>query len=412
MAGVAAAPAAARDVLSGSQEIAFLNAQRAANGIPGDVAENPAYSDACAKHMNYVALNGGDLVHQEDSTKVGYTPEGDDAAGHSVLTSAGSAFTSTGADNFETAPIHLMQMLSPWMTIAGAANGCLYTLARPNRTFDAQTTYSYPGDGSTTVPTSETAAEGPFVPGAFVGLADPARPTQGLQTGPHLMFFYAGPAASPSSDPYFDSRGHFTAASLVGPSGPVDIRTVDSDTTSGSLQLIGQYLPPGGMIIPVSPLVPNQLYTASVTFQPDTDTHDATGGGAPDGIPDLPAVSRTWSFSSGAVAPPTPVKAPPVIVGTPPPTPVKPILTHLKLKSKSVAVMSSASASLWVTVEERVRAHHKRRWKLRRSQPLPANARVVSRVALKKLGKGKYRVTIYAGTVSGKVLLTDEIRLK
>ncbi|MDQ8045011.1 MAG: hypothetical protein AAGC46_03720 [Solirubrobacteraceae bacterium] len=422
-AAVVAAPAAARDQLSGPQEIAFLNAQRASNGIPGDLVENPAMTDACAKHMNYIAVNGGGLTHSEDSAKPGYTPEGAMAGSSSVLTSAGSAFTSTGVDQFETAPIHLMQMLSPWVTSSGASGGCLNTLAAQFgyfgatlRAFAAPTTFTYPGDGSIAVPAKESASEGPYIPGAFVGLAN-ANNTSGPVTGPHLFFYNAGPAVS-WRGAYADARGHFTAVSLTGPSGPVAVKSVDNDTTAPGLDPIGPYLSPGGILIPVSPLVPNQRYTATVTFQPDLDdVTNGTGAGPADGVPDLPAVTKTWSFSAGAVAPTTatPVTPTPVVpTGTPPPLPVKPVLTKLSLKSRSVSVKSTTTASLWVTVEQSVRkAHsHKRVWTLRRSQPLPTTANVVARVTLKKLGRGDYRVTILAGTATGSELLSHRVTLK
>lgn len=407
--------------LPGPQEIAFLNAQRAANGLPADVTEDPALTAGCAAHMNYIRLNdGGQLTHVEVVGRPGYTPEGAAAAAASVLTSGGSAFSATGVNNFETAPIHLMQMLSPWITSSGAADGCLNTLSAKSRPFATQTTFSYPGDGSTSVPVSETASEGPFVPGAFVGLADkasPIYPGQGVTTGPHLFFYYAGPPATPPwSNAYYDSRGHFTAATLTGPAGAVAIRTVDNDTSSPDVPLpagvsFGDYLPPGGMIIPVAPLTPNQKYTASVTYQPEADNDG-------NGVPDLPAVSRTWSFSAGVVAPPTPTPAatpkPIGIIGTPPPTPVKPVLTKLSLKARALSVKSTTSASLWATIEQHVRRSHGRKltWKLRRSQPLPTTAGAVAKVALKKLGKGEYRVRIFTGTATGVRLLSQTLKLK
>ena len=39
------------------QTIAKLNVQRAANGIPAGLTEDPALSAACAKHDHYMALN-------------------------------------------------------------------------------------------------------------------------------------------------------------------------------------------------------------------------------------------------------------------------------------------------------------------------------------------------------------------
>ena len=55
---------------------------------------------------------------------------------------------------------------------------------------------------------------------------------------------------------------HITAATLTGPRGPVELRTVDRTTPT-----VGPFLPPGsGFLIPVAPLEPATTYTASVRF--------------------------------------------------------------------------------------------------------------------------------------------------
>ncbi len=72
---LASAPAHA-DV-SGPDIVTWLNAQRAANGIPAGIVEDPALSDGCRKHNHYGALN--ELTHFDDKNKPGYTPEGETA---------------------------------------------------------------------------------------------------------------------------------------------------------------------------------------------------------------------------------------------------------------------------------------------------------------------------------------------
>lgn len=69
-----ASPASANADVSGPKIVSYLNAQRAANGIPAGIAENPALSDGCAKHDRCGATNNT-LAHGEDCTKPGYTPE-------------------------------------------------------------------------------------------------------------------------------------------------------------------------------------------------------------------------------------------------------------------------------------------------------------------------------------------------
>lgn len=239
------------------EAIAFLNAQREANGIPGGIVENPTWSEGCRLHIAYRTRNGsGGDPHSESPSLPLYTPLGDQAARSSVLAPGG--FLSDGRNPWENAPIHLMQLLGPRLSTTGYADGCMWTwpgYQRPDPPFPVL--HSYPGEGNERVPHAQNAAESPFVPGDFVGLPE------GTTTGPHLYVLAAG-----------TERGRLTAASLTGPDGPVEVRTVD-DGTGG----ISAYLPPGGIVIPVSPLRPDAPYTASVSFT--------------DGVVSL---SRTWSF--------------------------------------------------------------------------------------------------------------------
>lgn len=272
LSGGLAAGVAPAQALTPQQEIAFLNAQRAANGLPAGIVEVPEWSDGCAKHMAYLELNNK-FQHEESPSDPGYTAEGEAAGGSGVLSGAGRAFGDDGTNAFEDAPLHLAQMLSPYLERSGASGGCLATLRGLSRTFDAPTTFSYPGPGST-APVSQQVSEWPFVPQAFVGLSPADEPTVGLVTGPSLYFFYASPDGS---------SGAITAATLTGPAGPVEVRWVDNTTTS-PLGNLGAYLPSGGIVIPVSPLQASASYTATVQFQPSSGA----------------AVSRTWSFTTGA----------------------------------------------------------------------------------------------------------------
>jgi hypothetical protein len=393
-----AAPTAGAASLTGAQEIAFLNAQRAAAGIP-PVTENLDWSAGCKLHMAYLKTNNI-FQHDEDQAlyPTGYTAEGDAAGNSSVLTSGGSSFSTTGANAFEQAPIHLMQMLNPFMVTSGAADGCLATQRDISRTFAVPTTFSYPSDGSTTVPVSQVAYEGPFVPGDFVGLS--VHQGQGAVTGPHLYFYNAGPD-------FWHSMGAITSATLTGPSGPLEVRWVD-DTTTGAPGNIGQLLSPGGIVIPVAPLAKNAAYTATVNFQP------SAVGAAP--------VSRTWSFSTGVVAPmPAPVAA--TAPASTPAVPASPVastadlkaaatLTKLTLKARSLSVHSTVDASLWVTIEQSRRKAGKTSWIPRRSLALPAKAGGVSRVTFPRLTSGTYRVKIRNTGATGPVVLKRTLTLR
>ena len=251
---------ASATTLSATEQIAALNAQREAHGIPAGIVERPEWSEGCRRHMAYIAANGGELTHDEQPGNPGYSPEGAKAGELSVLAPGPYAFGPRG-NAFETAPLHLMQTLAPALDEMGVWGGCATTGLGDDRTTTQPALYTYPGDGSTGVARSETASELPFVPGDFVGLP------QGTTTGVHLLVMSLG-----------TNSGRLTSAALSGPDGPVAVRTVDNTTPS----LVG-FMPPGGIVIPVAPLAADATYTASATFGPD----------------DGAALSRTWQFSTG-----------------------------------------------------------------------------------------------------------------
>jgi hypothetical protein len=232
------------------QILASLNAERAANGIPIRVRENTAWSSKCAKHVAYIDATG-QFGHTEDASSPASTADGRWAGANSVL--AMGATWRTG-NPFATAPLHLIQLLSPELRRLGvdeSASGtiCMTTFAGYNASgWKKPAVYSVPGDGAVGVPYAETAQEFPYVPGDFVGLP------RGTETGFNVMVFAEG-----IPDPW---HAHIAAATLTGPAGPVELRTVDRTTP-----VVGDYLPPGaGFLIPVAPLAPGTTYTASVTF--------------------------------------------------------------------------------------------------------------------------------------------------
>lgn len=410
--GLGAAPASAA-ALQGDQEIAALNGQRAMNGIPGDIVENIDWSLGCAKHMAWVKLNF--LDHVEPVGTPGYSPEGDAAGQTAVLTGSGSSFFADGRNDFQHAPIHLMQMLNPLLKTSGAADGCLATLRDVDRQFAQISTFSYPGDGGVAL-TSETAFEGPFVPGDFVGLP------MGTTTGPHLFFY----AFKPGANAAWFSKGQITAATLTGPGGaPVPFQKVDNHTTEGGARNLGIYLSPGGILIPVSPLTAGATYTASVNF-----TFDSGG-----------TASRTWSFTASPTLPlpavpapsraplgfvpapvPTPTPAPPTPTPVPTPGPgtsvdTSPVtITELKLKARSLAFKASRDAPLWVTIErKKVTGKGKKRqtkYSLKDSLSVQGKAGAVVTVSHKKLVKGSYRVTFLRGGAKGARQLTKTVTVK
>ena len=256
-----------------AQAIAALNAQREAHGIPGGIVENPEWSDGCAKHASYLERNQT-TGHGESSSRPGYTPEGAAAGGSSVLAYSDSWAT---GNPWETAPIHLHQLLGPRLSVTGVADRdgyvCMYTWPGYQRPAPPEwRTYTYPGPDTTGHRFEETAAENPFTPGSLVGIAE------GTTTGPYLYVMFDGPFES--------ARTTTGSGSLTGPDGPVPVTVVGNHTPR-----LGGYIPVGLEVIPRVPLRPKATYTAMVnaTVQPDFD-------GAPQ------TLAHTWSFSTAARA--------------------------------------------------------------------------------------------------------------
>ena len=261
-----ALPAGARAV-TGRAAVAALNAQRAANGIPGDLVERADWSAACRAHDRYMQLNNVfDPI--EDPRGRGYSKTGAWAGINSVL---GWGSWAAGRNPWENAPLGLMPLLSPRLTQLGVSSAYRHVCAttKPGYLRPAPadpSLYPYPGDGAAGVPYRQWSYGLPVTPGDFVGL--PA----GFTTGPNLLVM---------AD--IDGIARMTGASLVGPDGPVEIRTVDN-TVDG----LGSYLPTGGVIIPVDPLAPGATYRAAATM--------VVGG---------VTLSRAWSFSTNLADPNT-----------------------------------------------------------------------------------------------------------
>ena len=249
-AALALAAASAAGTAGHRAILAALNAERAANGIPATVRENAGWSAKCADHVAYMATTGT-FSHSENPASPKYASSGSWAGEHSVL-AMGSSWQD--GDPFASAPLHLIQLMSPELVQTGvdeSASGYVCMTTWPGYDpagWTKPTFYSDPGNGTDGVPYAETADELKFVPGDFVGLP------RGTTTGFNIMVFAQGTA-----DPW---HLHIVAATVTGPAGPVEVRTVDRTTPT-----VGAYLPPGsGFVIPVAPLQPSTTYRASVRF--------------------------------------------------------------------------------------------------------------------------------------------------
>ena len=247
---VCAAPALA---ISDSEAVGHLNAQRSANGIPGDVALSPKLSDGCDKHNNYQSQNGG-LQHGETEGNPGWTPEGSMQApgsgGSEVLTGGGGAWDDAWENPWAAAPIHLLLMFQPTVSEAGYADSHGFTCMRLSGYRGGLTgAFSLPGNGVTEVPTQmDSRYEGPYSPNDVAGVPED-------QAGYNVLLWHPGATADIAS------------ASLTGPGGAAEIRTVDSRSqTPGG----GTFNWGGSVVVPVRPLDPGANYTLDVTFTDGT----------------------------------------------------------------------------------------------------------------------------------------------
>ncbi|MDQ6775359.1 MAG: hypothetical protein M3071_03855, partial [Actinomycetota bacterium] len=259
-------PALARADATPQTDLALLNQERAAWGLPTGITENPTWSADCAAHDSYERQNGGGLTHQEQPGSPGYTTGGAFAGANSIL-DEGAPWAAL-VNPFENAPIHLIQLFTPSLAQVGiddsSGDVCVTTWPGMTGPPPAQVTITtYPGDGTSGFPTAENAQEGPFVPGDFVGIP------QGTTAGREIFVYLDEPGQI--------GPAHVTIqqASLIAPSGPLQIATVDNSTGT-----IGPYLT-GGIIIPVQPLPEGVQINASVTLA------------GPNG-----AVAHSWSFTT------------------------------------------------------------------------------------------------------------------
>ena len=99
-----------------AQDLAWLNAKRATNGIPGDITLNPDWSAKCAQHVAYMRATNT-VAHPEDPTSANYSDGGNWAGTHSVL--ASTVPWTESAFIWETAPLHLAQLLAPQLSQVG-----------------------------------------------------------------------------------------------------------------------------------------------------------------------------------------------------------------------------------------------------------------------------------------------------
>jgi hypothetical protein len=241
-----------------------LNAERAADGLPAGLTLAPRWSAECAAHDDYERVNGV-LTSTENPDSPGASVGGAWAGLNSDL--AEGRWTRS-ANPWENAPIHLLALLAPSLSVVGIDNSDGYQCATTypglvRAPTAADRIFTYPAAGAKGIAPSEQARESPFVPGQFVGI--PSGRTAGRE-----LFVYLNLAHQTGQAPV-----QVLSATLTAHGRAVALRWVDSQTPT-----VGRYLP-GAILIPVRPLRPRTRYTASVSVQDRSAT-----------------LSRRWSFTT------------------------------------------------------------------------------------------------------------------
>jgi hypothetical protein len=269
--------------LNSARDLGYLNQERRRWGLPAAVGLEGDWSQACAAHDAYIGANPNPIAegvspHTELPGRPGYSPGGRWAAGQSVLV-LGRLQWEAEDNPWENAPYHLSQLLDPDIAQMGIDDSeavCATTWpgVRPP-TLPVGTVLTYPGDGTTGLPPAENAAEWPSVPGAVVGIPE------GTIAGRELFVYEEQPPFVGQCFGFcYGGAPTLASASLIGPAGPIEVRSVDGSNGSGA----------SAILIPVKPLAPFSAYTATVTLAASI-------------LPVVPEVTHQWTFTTGAPNP-------------------------------------------------------------------------------------------------------------
>jgi hypothetical protein len=259
-----------------SQAIALLNQQRAANGIPATIVEDPNLSEGCREYDHYRALNPQDPPHHEIPGHAGYTALGaGEGLAYSEVNASIDNWTAT-TNAWDGAPIHQSLMFNPLATAAGYAfaEGTACMRFTGSGGVGAPTFYAFVDDhGPGAVAYSETVAESPYVPQQLVGLSPNAT------TGPNILAFAEG-----LGGPHVTSVGLAVAGGASVP----DVRFVDADTPGA-----GGFFGNAVDVIPANPLRPGTAYVATINWQ--------AGVGQPYSLPQTQVIAFTTALHSNRV---------------------------------------------------------------------------------------------------------------
>jgi hypothetical protein len=261
VAATASAVLSASPQTSAAQAIAYLNGQRAANGIPGDLVNDPARSEGCEQLTNVYQFKPGQYPHRELESQPGYTPAGAEAATSDQAQSPGD--WSATANPWQTAPLHLASLFDPSRTTAwyaethgkwGAGRNCMGTAG--TRAFASPTFFSLPGDKTSGTDPSEVADEEPFTPGMAVGIPS------GTETGSAILLWAEGTDAVLQSASLREAHGAPVPVRVVTASTPAPMSPPGWPPESGGVG--------GNFVIPTAPLSFASQYSLTAGWSDST----------------------------------------------------------------------------------------------------------------------------------------------
>jgi hypothetical protein len=283
-------PAIQVQLVSSPEAISLLNQARAANGIPGDLSEDAELSQGCSDYLNDYEPAPGQYPHEEIPSQPGYTPGGAAAVSQSDL--AGRPSESNGTtqyglqwwtgqfDPWSNAPLHLTDLFDPAATVtwyaedhSGACMGTNYQA----RTFTEPAFFSYPGNGSTNVPISQTAAEEPWTPQAAAGIPE------GQTTGPNVILYPEGLQEPRLLEVTLATAGGEPVAVAV--ANPASPEPTPNSSNFPTGYTVGEYSRGAGFAIPPQPLASNTAFVLTAHWEDEATATEYT---------------QTVSFSTGA----------------------------------------------------------------------------------------------------------------
>ncbi len=192
------------------------------------VVEDPAMSSGAISHSCYMLQNG--VTHLEDPNLPGYTPEGD-AAGRNGDVAVSSVINTSARSHIElwmAGPFHAIGVIRPNLRSTGFGKCDL----------EATPTW-HSGATLDVIRGLDTSAPRPTVPILFPGAGTTTNLYRFVTESPDPLSFcgWTGPAGLPIIAMMPEAAIN-PAASLNGPSGPIDVCVLSAANTSGVAQQI------------------------------------------------------------------------------------------------------------------------------------------------------------------------------